>query len=121
MASTNQMPLQEPIGLLEAPIEPRMKQPEDMRRVGELDDNGVDAEHVGPAGHFVTARTNLEGLSPREQSVLALPTKGYLHKEFSEDLGVSVPSVNTYIRRIYEKLQVHSRSQAVAKFLKQSR
>jgi DNA-binding CsgD family transcriptional regulator len=30
-----------------------------------------------------------------------------------------VPTVNTYIRRIYEKLQVHSRSQAIAKYLKQ--
>jgi DNA-binding NarL/FixJ family response regulator len=59
------------------------------------------------------------GLSPREQSVLSLLTKGYLYKEIAEQLGISVPTVNTYIRRIYEKLQVHSRSQAVAKFLKQ--
>lgn len=59
------------------------------------------------------------GLSPREQSVLSLLTKGYLYKEIAEQLGISVPTVNTYIRRIYEKLQVHSRSQAIAKYLKQ--
>lgn len=62
----------------------------------------------------------METLSPREQSVLALLTKGYLYKEIADELKVSVPTVNTYIRRIYEKLQVHSRTQAVAKFLRQS-
>jgi DNA-binding NarL/FixJ family response regulator len=62
----------------------------------------------------------LEELSPRERSVLALLTKGFLYKEISEELGVTVPTVNTYIRRIYEKLQVHSRSQAIAKYLKQT-
>jgi len=62
----------------------------------------------------------LETLSAREQAVLALLTKGYLYKEIADSLGVTVPTVSTYIRRIYEKLQVHSRSQAVAKYLKQS-
>ncbi len=63
----------------------------------------------------------LEILSPREQSVLSLLTRGYLYKEIAEQLGISGPTVNTYIRRIYEKLQVHSRSQAIAKYLKQPR
>ena len=62
---------------------------------------------------------DLELLSPREQSVLSLLTKGYLYKEIADQLGISGPTVNTYIRRIYEKLQVHSRSQAIAKYLKQ--
>lgn len=62
----------------------------------------------------------VDELSPREQSVLLLLTKGYLYKEIAEQLGISGPTVNTYIRRIYEKLQVHSRSQAIAKYLKQS-
>lgn len=66
-----------------------------------------------------TSPSGLEVLSPREQSVLSLLTKGYLYKEIAEELGISGPTVNTYIRRIYEKLQVHSRSQAVAKFLRQ--
>lgn len=82
--------------------------------------SGIARKVVQSFSRPEAARANLEGLSPREQSVLALLTKGYLYKEISEDLGVSVPTVNTYIRRIYEKLQVHSRSQAVAKFLKQS-
>jgi DNA-binding CsgD family transcriptional regulator len=55
-------------------------------------------------------------LSPREREVLDLLARGYLYKEIAESLQISVPTVNTYIRRIYEKLHVRSRSQAVAKF-----
>ena len=62
---------------------------------------------------------DVHALSPREQSVLDLLSKGYLYKEIAESLNVSVPTVNTYIRRIYEKLQVHSRTQAVSKYLRQ--
>ena len=57
-----------------------------------------------------------EELSPREQEVLELLARGYLYKEISERLNISVPTVNTYIRRMYEKLQVRSRAQAVAKY-----
>ena len=55
-------------------------------------------------------------LSPREREVLELLARGYLYKEIADSLQISVPTVNTYIRRIYEKLHVRSRSQAVAKF-----
>jgi len=57
-----------------------------------------------------------DGLSPREGEVLGLLARGYLYKEISESIGVSLPTVNTYIRRIYEKLHVRSRAQAVARF-----
>ena len=53
-------------------------------------------------------------LSKRENEVLELLAQGYLYKEIAEALGISLDTVNTYIRRIYEKLHVHSRSQAVA-------
>lgn len=53
-------------------------------------------------------------LSKRENEVLALLAQGYLYKEIAETLGISLDTVNTYIRRIYEKLHVHSRGQAVA-------
>jgi len=62
----------------------------------------------------------VESLSPREQAVLELIAKGFLCKEIADQLGVTGHTVNTYIRRIYEKLQVRSRSQAVALYLKQS-
>lgn len=55
-------------------------------------------------------------LSPREQEVLELLARGYLYKEITGSLNVSMGTVNTYIRRIYEKLHVRSRSQAIAKY-----
>lgn len=57
-------------------------------------------------------------LSPREQEVLDCLSQGFLYKEISEKLGVSYETVHTYIRRIYEKLQVRTRTEAVAKFLR---
>lgn len=63
-----------------------------------------------------TASADSESLSPREREVLELLARGYLYKEIAESLHISVPTVNTHIRRIYEKLHVRSRSQAIAKF-----
>lgn len=57
-----------------------------------------------------------EELSRREHEVLDLLAHGFLYKEIADSLGICVPTVNTYIRRIYEKLHVHSRAQAVAKY-----
>lgn len=70
----------------------------------------VQAFHPHRAG---TPETN--ELSPREQELLNLLAQGYLYKEIAEAMKITVGTVNTYIRRIYEKLQVRSRSQAVAK------
>lgn len=55
-------------------------------------------------------------LSPREHEVLELLARGYLYKEIADALTISLPTVNTYIRRVYEKLHVRSRAQAVAKY-----
>jgi DNA-binding NarL/FixJ family response regulator len=60
-------------------------------------------------------RVETEGLSPREREVLELLARGYFYKEITETLGISMSTVNTHVRRIYEKLHVHSRAQAVAK------
>jgi DNA-binding NarL/FixJ family response regulator len=60
--------------------------------------------------------TELEKLSAREQSVLELVSRGYLLKEISESLKLSEHTVDTYLRRIYEKLHVHSRAQAAARY-----
>jgi DNA-binding NarL/FixJ family response regulator len=64
----------------------------------------------------VAAPSGQEELSHREQEVLDLLARGYLYKEIAERLNISVPTVNTYVRRMYEKLQVRSRAQAVAKY-----
>lgn len=59
-----------------------------------------------------------ENLSQREQEVLECLSQGFLYKEIAEKLEISYETVHTYIRRIYEKLQVRTRTEAVAKFLK---
>jgi len=55
-------------------------------------------------------------LSPRELEVLQLLACGDLYKEIADHLGISIPTVNTHVRNIYEKLHVRSRAQAVAKY-----
>jgi DNA-binding NarL/FixJ family response regulator len=60
------------------------------------------------------AGSSSANLSPREQEVLELLARGFLYKEIAESLQLSVQTVNTYIRRIYEKLHVRSRAQAIA-------
>lgn len=65
-----------------------------------------------------TEPAETDKLSPREKQVIELLAQGFLYKEIADQLHLSIPTVNGYIRSIYEKLQVHSRSQAVAKFLR---
>lgn len=57
----------------------------------------------------------LESLTPREKEILDLLAEGFLYKEIADKLGVSYSTVQTHVERIYRKLQVHSRSQAVAR------
>ena len=59
-----------------------------------------------------------ENLSEREQQVLDLLSQGLMYKEIADKLEISYETVHTYIRRIYEKLQVRTRTEAVAKFLR---
>jgi DNA-binding NarL/FixJ family response regulator len=65
---------------------------------------------------FQAAPAEAADLSAREREVLDLLARGYLYKEIAETLSISLPTVNTYIRRIYEKLHVRSRAQAVARY-----
>lgn len=57
-------------------------------------------------------------LTMREEQVLNLLSKGYLYKEIAVELSISSDTVHNHIRKIYEKLQVHSRTEAVVKYLK---
>jgi DNA-binding NarL/FixJ family response regulator len=60
-----------------------------------------------------------QALTPREAEVLDLLAKGFLYKEIADSLLLSYATVHTHIRHIYEKLQVRSRTEAVAKHLSQ--
>jgi DNA-binding NarL/FixJ family response regulator len=55
-------------------------------------------------------------LSPRERMVLDCLAKGLTYEKTGAHLDISIDSVRTYVRRIYEKLHVHSRTEAVAKY-----
>ena len=57
-------------------------------------------------------------LSAREQDVLELLVEGYSYKLIADRLFISLDTVRSHIKRIYEKLQVNSKSEAVAKALK---
>lgn len=52
-------------------------------------------------------------LWPRERQILDLLAQGFLYKEIAQQLGISIDTVRTFIRSIYRKLDVHSRTEAV--------
>jgi DNA-binding NarL/FixJ family response regulator len=56
-------------------------------------------------------------LTPHETRLLKLLVQGHNYKTAAADLGVTVHTVSFHLRSIYEKLQVHSKSEAVAKAL----
>jgi DNA-binding NarL/FixJ family response regulator len=56
---------------------------------------------------------DLEPLSDREAHVLDLLARGFAYAEIARLLNVSPHTIGTYIKRLYRKLQVHSRSEAV--------
>jgi len=57
-------------------------------------------------------------LSERERAVLDGLAGGLAYKQIADRLQISIHTVRNYIRRIYEKLHVRSRTEAVAKFLR---
>jgi DNA-binding NarL/FixJ family response regulator len=61
----------------------------------------------------VKAPDALAGLSEREESVLSLITKGFSQNEVAARLGVSAHTVRTFVRRIYTKLGVKTKAEAI--------
>ena len=59
-------------------------------------------------------------LAPREKEVLDLLAQGYLYKEIAERVSISFHTVNHCVERIFKKLQVRSRSEAILKYMKKS-
>lgn len=64
------------------------------------------------------AAASTELLSKREQEILDLLAKGYRYKEIADLLTISYDTVRSHIRNIYDKLQVHSRTEAVVRYLR---
>jgi len=61
------------------------------------------------------ASEEFESLTEREKEILQLLAKGFQYKEIAAKLFLSVETIRTYVRHIYEKLQVHTRTDALNK------
>ena len=57
-------------------------------------------------------------LSPREERVLDCLARGLAYKQIGDELGISINTIRTHLRHIYEKLHVQSRTEAVAKYMR---
>ena len=67
--------------------------------------------------HRSNSTEGMAVFTARERDVLELLSKGAMYKEIADQLGLSLDTVRTHLRRIYEKLHVHSRTEAVVKYL----
>ncbi len=59
----------------------------------------------------------VENLTAREEEVLGYLSRGHAYKEIADLMGISFETVRTHVRTIYEKLHVHSRTEATLKYL----
>ena len=65
--------------------------------------------------HKRPAQVNPYGLTARETDVLTSLSKGNSYKLIASEFSISIDTVRTHIKNVYEKLQVHSQAEAVAK------
>jgi DNA-binding NarL/FixJ family response regulator len=66
--------------------------------------------------HRAQASSELQELSRREREVLEHLARGEAYKQIADKLGISIETLRGYIKTVYQKLHVHSRGEAVAKF-----
>jgi DNA-binding NarL/FixJ family response regulator len=66
----------------------------------------------------ITSKDNSGNLSEREKEVLSCLVKGMSYKLVADELSISIDTVRGHIRKIYEKLHVNSKSEAVIKAIK---
>jgi DNA-binding CsgD family transcriptional regulator len=71
----------------------------------------TDAQHGHSIRPIETVRSS--GLSDREKEILRLVAKGLSFKEVGAILSISPNTVITHVKRIYQRLAVHSRGEAV--------
>lgn len=61
--------------------------------------------------------SDLARLTPREKDVLDQLARGFCYKEVADNLHIGTGTLQTHVHNIYEKLRVHSRTEAVVKYL----
>jgi DNA-binding NarL/FixJ family response regulator len=71
---------------------------------------------IGQFRHEATAASEMDNLTDREREVLELVMHGHGNKAIADRLGVTIAAVKWHLQHIYEKLHVHSRTEAALKF-----
>jgi DNA-binding NarL/FixJ family response regulator len=56
-------------------------------------------------------------LTKREEEILGYVVKGFVNKEIADTLSISVETIRTHLKSIYEKLHVRSRTEAALKYV----
>jgi DNA-binding NarL/FixJ family response regulator len=74
-------------------------------------------QELKQAPAVVQRAPEIKSLTEREEQVLMQLSQGYAYKEIADRLNISFETVRTYVRSIYEKLHVHSRTEATLKYL----
>jgi DNA-binding NarL/FixJ family response regulator len=74
-------------------------------------------QEINEAPKEVQRAPEIRTLTGRESQVLAALAKGHSYKEIADLLNISFETVRTHLRSVYEKLHVHSRTEAVLKYL----
>lgn len=103
--------------LKNTPPEKLLEAIEDVRNGGSPMSSHIARKVVLAFQPVARARPLIEHLAPREQQVLDLLAKGCAYKQIAAEMDLSMGTIRTYIRRIYEKLHVNCRTEAVVKYL----
>lgn len=98
-----------------APISPQIA-----RRMVEYFHHLNTVEPAAPARRGPPSDADVQKLTVREQEVLALLARGRTPKEVADELRISWQTVRNFIKAIYDKLHVHTRTDAVLKYLGQT-
>jgi DNA-binding NarL/FixJ family response regulator len=90
---------------------------QDVHRGGSPMSGEIARKVVQSFQHPASSANTPNGLTKREEEILSYLVKGYFYKEIAGLMFISVETVRTHIRNIYEKLQVRTRTEAILKYL----
>jgi DNA-binding NarL/FixJ family response regulator len=91
---------------------------QDVQRGGSPMSGEIARKVVQSFQHPLEKSNTSTSLTKREEEILGFLVQGYFYKEIASTLSISVETVRTHIRNIYEKLQVRTRTEAILKYLK---
>jgi DNA-binding NarL/FixJ family response regulator len=82
--------------------------------------SGVAKKVIQFFSKLPAAASSLEELTPKENQILELLSKGYYYKEISGELNISLDTVKKHCGNIYRKLQVNNRTEAINIYLRRN-